>query len=1161
MGFIVKAVKSVVKAVVGVVSKVVGGVFGFLVGGGKSTKATAVNNLNKTLDPEAFRKIVFGRFAMPLDQRYWEVYGAKGTLFDEVLAVASHQINSFQETYFEDELGFNAAGAPQGKYVGAVTRQVRLGTVGQTALPAGAGQYSAAATFDGCACILYKWIPDEKKLPNGIPSRYTQVGEGALVYDPRRDSTVAGGSGTHRIDDQTTWAYATLDGNGVPIGRNNALQVLWYLIGWRIAEKDGTGTLTGDMTLVLGRGIEPEDINLSTFIAAANACEAAGYYTDMALTAEDNHTTNEGKLTCDGLIGQLIDPGGLWSYYANVDDTANIAVELTDADILDQSVSWQEFLGMNDQYTGVAGKYINPSAAVLFQEFPYPMVRDATYEANLGTKRRKTQDFEQVCDDVLAQRLARLLLNQGQYQGQFGATFNFKAIKAQAWSVVRLTSERFDFDYLFRVYRHDISTEEGIAMTLKQIDASIWSAGTVNPPVAPGAGLKYDASQEVAATGVAVAQFAMVGGGGTLADGFQISWTAPPTNVRRTEVRYRLVGTVPWLTAGPVAADVISVIVGPLFSGAIYEAGVRHISIHEVPGAWIAPAGGAFALGTTGNVNYAAIAAAGGTANWSTIVDDNGHQPDNDADVTLVHVSSGFTGQAPIATDTTAQIGATVGATIGTNLKEGATVLISQQVRNGSLEGGVVSIIKPIGGNAQVNGPVTGAIKIVLPQSFTYTMMQFQVDIYNYNTGQTVSYLIAGYAEASVPTWVNVTAKYIGPENYSFPVYFGRETGTNKCVIWIGDTTSPWSYPQISVRNFQAGYIPLTVADWETGWNVSVSAAARTNVTASVAKPVAGDSVFGENVKEISGGALASLSNFKTILGVASGISGQGALATASVVAWTTQVTGTGKPDDNADVTASSQIGTANATQVNIPADYTGTIAGGVLPVTVTPVVTKGGVDKRTDNGTSYAVSNLSGGCVGNVTVNNTNGSADKGRQTIGTSYNATGAYDLVITVGGVAQPTIHVTVTKVLGDAPSGGSGGTKTGSFDATGTLLGNSLAEIARISNLTKATGETIRAFFSSDYSLGGISTGSKAAVVKWQYSIAGANSWTDFSSAVTGSASTWDASTFSGTQGSVTCNQTVAPSNGIYDVRLVGAKDVSGGGGLTMDTGPGSIAIAV
>ena len=49
-----------------------------------------------------------------------------------------------------------------------------------------------------------------------------------MLYDPRMDSTVAGGSGAQRADDQTTWVW---DDDAC---RNPALALLFYLLGWRI---------------------------------------------------------------------------------------------------------------------------------------------------------------------------------------------------------------------------------------------------------------------------------------------------------------------------------------------------------------------------------------------------------------------------------------------------------------------------------------------------------------------------------------------------------------------------------------------------------------------------------------------------------------------------------------------------------------------------------------------------------------------------------------------------------------------------------------------------------------------------------------------------------------------------------------------------------------
>jgi hypothetical protein len=276
---------------------------------------------------------------------------------------------------------------------------------------------------------------------------------------------------------------------------------------------------------------------------------------------------------------------------------------------------------------------------------------------------------------------------------------------------------------------------------------------------------------------------------------------------------------------------------------------------------------------------------------------------------------------------------------------------------------------------------------------------------------------------------------------------------------------------------------------------------------------------------------------------------------------------GPNAPEDNADVTLTAQVVVMNTQQVTVNADQYGAVLALQLPRVLTPTVTKGGVDKRTDSLTTYAVSNLTGGCVGNVTVNNTGGSADKGRQTISTGLTSSGTYDLTVTYNGVAQPFIRVHVTKVNADPPSGGGGGgspDKSGSFDPVGlSATSTTLTEIGRISGLVKATGETIRAYFNADYQTSATNNASRTMTAQWQWSVAGANSWNAFTapaSSYTGSASFWNQGDFEADTGSITCNQTAAPADGTYDVRVcVSESSTTNSSNVSVITGTASVAI--
>lgn len=1092
MGFVVKAVKKVVKTVVGVVSKVVGGVLGLVK---PKTKASAksVNTLNKSLDPNAYCKIVLGAPAAPLDVWFWEVFGAKGTLFDEVIAAACHRINGFKELWFESELAINAAGTVQTKFVGLVSRTTRVGAPAQTALSVGSGtQWTSAATFDGVAHMCLKWVPDEKRQPNGIPSRYTQVLEGALVYDPRRDSTVAGGSGPHRINDQSTWSYATLDSNNQPIGRNNALQALWYILGWRVQNP-----VTGEWILRCGRGVDPQDINLASFVIGANNCEAAGYYTDLLLTTEDDHTSNEDKITCDGLIGRLMDPGGLWSYYANVNDTASIAVELTDADVIQGvTVNWEEFKGMADQFNQVRGKFIYPASPVLFQAFPYPMVRDAVYEANLGIKKAKPLDFEQVLDSTLAQRLARLFLNEAQYQGEFQAGFNYRMLKAQAWSIVRYTSERFGWTKLFRVWRHDLSVTGGVGAMLREVDPSIWSAGTVTPPATPNAGTFYDPAQQIAATGVTVALYPVVGANGDKGDGFQIAWAAPPANVRRTEVRYRLVGSPYWETAGPVAADVLQLVVAPLLSGALYEAAVRHISIHEVPGPWVfpttAPANGAgeFVLGTTGTINAAAINAA-----------------------LILAGKRGklfFRSTAPSVAE----------SELGDTWIDDAGIFYDRVNSGGILLGG--------------NAIVLAGFRPILPWTAS-AYQPLQLNIKNTAEAAATANLayaaaneaiddLAGLANDNILSEIEKTTTLI-PKNNQLQIQW---LALSALATSLGVSTAAASTARTNWNNFLATIAPA--------WNDS-----------NLPSPV--DRTLYDTYRNAYDDALEALD--KAIKEEA-----------AKRALWANIPAGTGKPEDNADVTANAQVIVVPAPTFKLYRTSLGAVKADQLPSDMRPLVTKGGADIRTSNDTTYSVVGF-GGLAGKVAVNNTAGNAGKGDVTVQSSGTVTGEgyFELSVFYKGVAVG-VYITAVETVDDLPAinnAGAGGTDTTLAVVAGTgytamttqETGDPVLDVA----ITSGQTLNLTANFKYQHTPASATGSPVAMTCKGQYSTDGVT-WNDMNSAiteVTGSPSTAGAPEDRVKGELVYTFQKTGLATATYKVRLMGKKAAAASGNLQPQTG--------
>ena len=115
-------------------------------------------------------------------------------------------------------------------------------------------------------------------------------------------------------------------------------------------------------------------------------------------------------------------------------------------------------------------------------------------------------------------------------------------------------------------------------------------------------------------------------------------------------------------------------------------------------------------------------------------------------------------------------------------------------------------------------GGITAAIKIRLPFRGNDCMWSMKVRIYNYSNDQVSEYTIGNY---SYSAGAYHRAAYFMGGLSAIPqaVRFGND-GTYDCV-WIGETSTSWSYPQVSVMDFQGGYVRSDVATVSNNWNVT----------------------------------------------------------------------------------------------------------------------------------------------------------------------------------------------------------------------------------------------------------------------------------------------------------------------------------------------------
>jgi hypothetical protein len=436
----------------------------------KQPRASAADRdrLYATIDPRTPRKLVFGRTAMATDIRDQEFTGANKDFLHRFLVVASHTVNSIQEIWFDDKLAWTSAGGAQGEYNGYLTVNTRLVGNAGNAINISA-RMGNTRRFTGLAYVhlQYKLTGNTKKTDSpfaqSVPSRMTIIGEGMPCYDPRQDSTIPGGSGAHRANNQATWTYGTH-------ARNPACQMLTYLLGWRI-----------NGLLAVGKGIPANRIDLSSFITGANACDesvsllAGGteprYRSDGIFSEADDMSTvlDQFKSTMNAVLD---DADGQIRLTVLANDLGAPIATFGPDDVLGD-VQWSPVSDLSDRLNIVRGTYTDPSVNSLYQSVDYPQISIAAPD---GIDRIFSVDFPLVQSASQAQRLAKQRLQRAQYTGTLTCTMQFTAWRVQKNDVVRLNFPALGFtNKLFRVIETGVRVDGTVPMMLREENAAIYA--------------------------------------------------------------------------------------------------------------------------------------------------------------------------------------------------------------------------------------------------------------------------------------------------------------------------------------------------------------------------------------------------------------------------------------------------------------------------------------------------------------------------------------------------------------------------------------------------------------------------------------------------------------------------------------------------------------
>lgn len=309
----------------------------------------------------------------------------------------------------------------------------------------------------GMAYVIFERKFDSEKFEKGR-IEIEWVLRGLREYDLRKDSTIAGGSGPHRIDNPATWEFSL----------NPAVHRLNYQLGLR-------GMVSG--RTIIGEGKSIGQLDLGSYIASMNVCdEQRGgknrYTCNVWVTADDDHTEILKEFE-DAMAGFALNRRGLSGVIAGAPQVPVINIGPKDIPIERESeISYRK--SAFDLYNMMSGQFTSPDSN-WGSESLKPIVVNADIAAD-GRRRQTSYDFLQVTDADTAQYLLNIRYRQQRKGG--------KVTLPVSWRIGTLVQEGEWVTHDGRTWMVDewrCSEDFRFTLVLSETGGDIYSEGSIEP--------------------------------------------------------------------------------------------------------------------------------------------------------------------------------------------------------------------------------------------------------------------------------------------------------------------------------------------------------------------------------------------------------------------------------------------------------------------------------------------------------------------------------------------------------------------------------------------------------------------------------------------------------------------------------------------------------
>jgi len=314
--------------------------------------------------------------------------------------------------------------------------------------------------------IRFEWNQDKF---GSLPS-VTAIVQGKKVYNPNLDGTVTGGSGSHRKDTSSTWAYSD----------NPILQLLDYLRNDRF-----------------GMGIANSyfDSNFADWQTASDVCDAniTPYSGADEIDLMDSHIVIDTSRKAIDNVKEFVRGSRSYLNFSSgiynilVETTGSASITLTEDNIIGGiSVSSKS---KNSRYNRVIVNFINPDKSYQSDTAQFPPVDETGIASADQHSTMKTADgglllegrfdFSMFTSPYQAQEMAEIILRRSRSSLDVALKSDAIALDLSIGDIINITHATPSFSAKpFRVQNLTLNSDHTVSLQLSEHQDSFYAFGT-----------------------------------------------------------------------------------------------------------------------------------------------------------------------------------------------------------------------------------------------------------------------------------------------------------------------------------------------------------------------------------------------------------------------------------------------------------------------------------------------------------------------------------------------------------------------------------------------------------------------------------------------------------------------------------------------------------